>query len=63
MRRELPTSKGCPPEKDPDRTIAGPLFPVHKRSLAREIMTLHRLYLLKKETFLLAIELSTLPHI
>src|SRR6266849_4634723 len=40
---------------------AGPPFPVHKRSLAREIMIPHRLYLSKK-----AIELSsypTLPHI
>ena len=45
-------SKGCPPERDPDRAIAGPLFPVHERSVEREIVILHRLYLWKGEAFL-----------
>jgi len=61
-RRKPPASKGYLPGKDPDRMTAGALFPVHKKRVTREIVTLHRLYLLEKETFL-AIELSTLPPI
>ena len=63
-RRDVPALMSCPPEKDPNRMIAELLSPVHKRSVAREIMIPHRLYLSKKEIFL-AIELSsyhTLPH-